>query len=317
MAEIRRDRGQLILVAGLVLAVLFVSLALLVNTAIYTENTATRGNAPGASALEYQGAAVTTVGGLIDAQNDDEDANARDVIDDGISSTGERLDDQFARRGATKELGINETTDGFLIVQRDSGNFTNRDGDTDYTHVDDVQATRNFVFEIDQASTSSNPDFHAVLNDTNSGTNESRYYIYEDGGNITVRLEIEDTGGVEQMECSIQHNAENVTVDLTEAELESNQETVLCRDFEWPEEYDAIEYRNADDGFGTYRFTVDADESNLVIDTLDDLLGLGLTDPDGPYAIKAVYDVTLDIRYDSPAVSYETTVRVAPGEPDA
>ena len=62
----RRDRAQLMLVTALALAVVLVVLVLLVNTAIYTENLATRGVDVGADdALEHRAAVVDGVGGVV------------------------------------------------------------------------------------------------------------------------------------------------------------------------------------------------------------------------------------------------------------
>jgi hypothetical protein len=319
MAEMRRNRAQLLLIAGLVLAVLFVALALLVNTAIYTENVATRGGEVDSDALAYRGAVVSTVGGLVDAENADPDSDRSVVETDGVPTLSEELDGQFARRGATTNVGFINRTDGFLILQNESRNFTDRDGNPSYT-LAEVDSTRDYVFTVDPQNTSSTDEFSAVLNDTASPDNETRYNISADVDDVTVTFEVVNGTGVVRTEtCSISHNDAPVSVDLTKQVLETAEETVRCEEFAWPETYDTIEHRNGDKANGTYRVTVDAGDEDLVdIETLEYLTDtLGLTDPDGPFALKAVYDVWVDLRYDSNQISYETTVRIAPGEPDA
>jgi len=69
----------MILLMGVVLAVMFVALALLVNAAIYTDNVATRGGDPAGEALEYQNGVVDSTEGLIEAENDAGNATAADV----------------------------------------------------------------------------------------------------------------------------------------------------------------------------------------------------------------------------------------------
>ena len=79
-----RNRGQLVLLSGLVLATIFVALVLILNSAIYTENLATRNDGvPTTDAIEYRentrqgsggGAGVDEglpSGGFIDYDGDD------------------------------------------------------------------------------------------------------------------------------------------------------------------------------------------------------------------------------------------------------
>ncbi|MCL7418278.1 MAG: hypothetical protein M8354_10625, partial [Halalkalicoccus sp.] len=74
MAPLNRpepDRGQLILVTGVTIAVILVALVVLLNTVIYTENLATRGIDSGADdALEYRATVVGSVGELIEYENE-------------------------------------------------------------------------------------------------------------------------------------------------------------------------------------------------------------------------------------------------------
>ena len=64
------DRGQLLLITALAIAVILVTVALLLNAAIYTENVATRDTtADGAAAIEVRGDIVQSIGGIIEAEN--------------------------------------------------------------------------------------------------------------------------------------------------------------------------------------------------------------------------------------------------------
>ncbi|WP_231741260.1 hypothetical protein [Halorubrum sp. CBA1125] len=64
------DRGQLMLVAALVVAVSLLTLVVLLNATIYSEAVATRGvEAADGEALEVRAAAVEGTGTLIDATN--------------------------------------------------------------------------------------------------------------------------------------------------------------------------------------------------------------------------------------------------------
>ena len=313
----RDDRAQLLLVAGLVIAVLFVGLALLVNTAIYTENVATRGSDAGTEALEYQGAVVTTVGGFVDAENADEESDARDNIEngDGIAEIEAALDDQFLRRGGSTELDHVAQTPGFLIFQNESRTFTDSDGVQNHTLAEDVDATRGFVLEVESAVETGDPyneAFHVALDIDGGG--EHRYYVYEDDSSSDIVVAVGDEADTDpEAVCSLEPTGEPVSVDLTGKVLTSGTDRADCHDLEWPvgETYN-IDYTYGDRAEGTYHLTVDADENDIVAN----IIGL-LSDPEQPYAFEAVYDVTVEVRYDSVTISYETDVRIAPGEPDA
>ena len=71
MANLRDDdRGQIILVAAFAIAVIFVSLALIVNSAIFTENLASRGETAGSDgALSMRAMVETNVGDSMEAIN--------------------------------------------------------------------------------------------------------------------------------------------------------------------------------------------------------------------------------------------------------
>jgi len=70
-----RDTGQLMLIGALSLAIVLVALALLINSAIYTQTVATRGSGPtgGSDAIGFQVAADEAVIDTIEYVNDNED----------------------------------------------------------------------------------------------------------------------------------------------------------------------------------------------------------------------------------------------------
>ena len=49
MADLKGERGQILLIAAFALAVIFIALGLVVNGAIFTENLASQGDASGGS----------------------------------------------------------------------------------------------------------------------------------------------------------------------------------------------------------------------------------------------------------------------------
>ncbi|MEA5408398.1 hypothetical protein VB773_13045 [Haloarculaceae archaeon H-GB2-1] len=152
----RRDRGQLILVAGFALAVAFVALALVLNAAIFTGSLATRGENTGANdALAYRQTVETDVGELLQYANE---VNASDSYGDletnvtvGVNEMSNLSARLQVRTGTVSNVSLQSSVSGTRILQNDTTarRFTNESGDSDWTMAEGVQQTRAFTIEID------------------------------------------------------------------------------------------------------------------------------------------------------------------------
>lgn len=278
MAEIT-DRGQLILVAGVVLAVLFIALALLVNTAIYTDNVATRGGDSAGEVLEYQAGVTDSVGGLIDAENAAADGgdNVSDVnssVAGGISEVDTAFRRNNLRRSASTDLTVTGTAEGRLIRERNASDFESWEAN--------ASNVRGFVIDLDTDNMTGSP----LVIDLDG----AELKVNETGGDVVVNK----TGGTE---CKTTADG-TVRFDVTGERLDG----ATCP-FGWPtfDDTSTIGIKNGTDAGGSYELTIESD---------DDLAWLisGTT--------RAVYSVNLRLRMDTPELRYETTVTVAPGEPD-
>lgn len=277
MAEMR-DRGQMILMTGIVLAVLFVALALLVNATIYTDNVATRGGDPASEALEYQSGVVASVTELVERENAASDDF--DTIEGNVSNGTERIDDvhrqYHLRRGAGTNTSINSTREGRLIRQENVTGFA------DWTA--EASAANGFVFDLNTSAMSEGDgSFLIDLDGTELNVNKT-------DGNITV----EDPSG--NIECEVPATG-TVRFNVSDERLEDES----CG-FTFPE-FDSnrqIGIDNGTNGAGSYELSV---ESN------DDLGA-------PPDTTEFIYSVELDIRIDTPELSYERTVRIVAGGPD-
>lgn len=285
MAEMN-DRGQLLLVAGVLLAVVFVALALLVNTAIYTDNVATRGDAAAAEALEYQAGVTDAVGGLLEAENRNPEHDNRTDVRDAVASGTAEIDavqrQNHLRRAATTNVTADVTaagtTNGTLIRQNESARITD-------WNVSDADGVRAFDLAIDADSVGSDR-----LNVT---LGPSTLFIANRTGtdDLTVALNATDN-----VICETEASG-TVRFAVTEGRLGGEP----CR-FPWPAlEDDDAGFETNGDIDGTY---------NLTVATTEEIEG-----PD-PEASAAVYSIdALEIRIVTPTVRYETTVRIAPEEP--
>lgn len=273
-----KDRGQMILIAGVMLAVVFVGLAVLVNAAIYTDNVATRGGDSASEALQYQSGVVDSVGGLVDAENfvSNDVSSIEDNVSRGIQRIDETQRQYNLRRGARTNTTLNGTVEGRLVQESGVADFTNWDAN--------ASAVRGFEIELDKTEMPTDDPFRIDLDGTYVEVNKTS------GGNIVVTNETD----------TIRCEADTVKFDVTAQQLGGEP----CR-FGFPE-FDAdsqIAIENGTNGGGSYKLTIES----------EDAIG---TDIPTNVATEALYSVDLDVRVDTPRISYERTVRVAPGEPD-
>lgn len=315
MATVRTDRGQLILVTGLAVAVTLVAMVLLLNTVIYTQNLATRGaQVEDGEAISFRGEVVADVGGLLDAENREEHgswAEARDNVRDAVFQYDRLVSGSHAKRGTVAEID-RETlsfTEGVLVRQNatpsgDYRNFTNADeAETDWTlagnvGTTDVPGARNFRLTVSASDLAADEaDAFAVRLD---GTDTRRVYVYESGGEIVVS----DGDGADT--CTVSES--EATIDLTAETVEGS----ACGELDYPTEgpYDVV-FENPENATGTYELTLNASESSPVVS--GNFADAGATE--SPREAPAVYAAHFEIHFETSRVTFHTAVRSAPGEP--
>lgn len=323
-SDSRSNRAQLIVVTALVIAVAMVALVLFVNTAIYTENLATRGADVGESeALDYRATLASGTAGVIERENYAEygdRANLAENVTAGIAAIDRELGRTMLVGGSGAAVNDSATDygDGILIRQTDpSRNMTPTSQlPVNWTVAESVGGTRNASMTVDAASlaqadesTAESDAFHVVAADT-AGT-EWHLYLYEDAATGATTLAVKN-GSESGATAVCTASGSTVRVGLTNASFGGDP----CPALSWANgvsgDYD-IEYRNPGEAEGTYDLTVAGDEGSLGLGVLGNLNeGPGVS---SPYYVRAVYDAELRFRYESSDLSYEATIRVAPGEP--
>lgn len=327
MADLNRSqRGQMILIAAFILAIAFVVLALVVNSAIFTENLATRDDVAGShEALEYRAEVVGSVGALIESANADPSMGSTEVIasiDENISSQAGF--DQSAL-GHVVGLSYAGETAGKRIAQ-DNGtrNFTDTAGQEDWVLAEDVSNTRNIKFNITEVESlpiiEDDLDFQFHLNDTSDpDTVEWEMDVEYDGFNdVTVQV----TNGLTGLTatCSREWDGTSLEIDVTGGTVGGEPCHALDRDENgeplWfgagvDTEYQ-LEFVDANAAMGTYSMVIEDDASSSVSDNLVDG-----HDPDEPYkqTNDILYSVDVEYMFHTSQVGYETTIEdIAPGE---
>jgi|GEM_PF-2341989 len=321
----RTERAQLILITGLTLAVILVAVVLLLNTVIYTENLATRGvDAGGGEAVEFREGTVDDIEGLLVRTNwTDTDRETFDAdLDRYASSTGEHR----IREGIRASIETDPAAGAYVAQDADRGlvpsdDYLESEGEEEtvdpgdeWTLVEGATRTRSYVLDVrvpdgDRIEDESDVDSGAFRLRVEGGGNSWDVEIYwlEDDDDVTVRIDGEEYDGT----------GDGVRLDLTDGTVGGERKSFVWADGVEDESggqaYN-VSYENGDTVSGTYAFVVDAPGGVRTASPTDPLHA----DPDdgSPYAVDAVYDVTVDVRHHTPDLRYEDRVRVAPGERD-
>lgn len=160
MADVTgRERGQMLLIASLIVATSFVGLALVVNSAIYTENLSTRETSGEAErVVENRQLAANDLQELIDRSNaavaGDNFTAVENGYSDGLAVWSDSLERQYQRTGRFVDYQPNETVEGTRIQQTNaSRNFTaggSVDDPGEWTLVNDTTRAGEFEMTVDR-----------------------------------------------------------------------------------------------------------------------------------------------------------------------
>jgi len=322
-----RTRGQIILVTAFALALVFLGLAIVVNSAIFTENLATRSeNVDSSQALNYRHGVTQNVGDIITEANENDTAADHDDIAENVSSelgnASEFTGVQQIEDGNAVTLERVETRNGTRIFQENASDFTSNESDVDWTLAEDVDRTRAFTINVTDANATgvlNLDDFTVVVNDTTNTDDDWTMSVDED--EVTVERASGETetcsaGGL----LGVGSFGTPFVIDVTGATVAGEPCPALVdTDTGTPMQFGAgvdneynLSFENADDINGTYSLVVyDGDIAGPVADDYAAVDG----PEDGPFNVPAMYGTTLTMSYETTQLTYETNVTVAPGEP--
>jgi hypothetical protein len=325
------ERGQLLLIGAFIIAVSFVVLALVVNSAIFTENLATRDEVAGSGdALEYRQEVTQSGGDVLTEINQNNSIDTSDQDDKleenlGYINTQGGLQQSAQGRIVEVENGSVVIETGIKVAQDTSRPFSNTSATsdfpavvTDWVVVEDVETTRNLrmnITDLDELASPSDPrPFELEIE--NSSASWGMTIIYEDTTDlVTVTVESPTHGSPEL--CT-RTATDFIEIDVTRGTVGGEPCHALSQTtdgtpmwFGLEGEYD-IKFNNYDSIEGTYSFIIDDGDFD------DDNFGDGGSNPDDysydPYYRDAIYNATVPFNYHTADVGYETEIEIAPGE---
>ena len=174
------DRGQILVIVGLLIAVMLVALALVLNAAIFTENLSTRETADSEKPSSYAADTGSTIADVYNRTNDNNTrtvADAESTFDGALQTWADSRSDTAAENGA---LFVADWTTyvGWRLEQDEDRSFTPADNPdatawdlSDGANVHNVstfemRVSRTSLFNADgSAGETANKAFHLVVTD--------------------------------------------------------------------------------------------------------------------------------------------------------
>lgn len=344
------ERGQLILIGALALAVSLVAIALVLNSAIYTHNLASRYDSPGDDASTFSRDAVIGAGGAIDY------ANHR-YADQGYSTILDKyktgLND--VEKGFAGDVGVNgriariqhvsgSSERGVYVADKEPGGSTFEAAtpsgllgeNTDWTVAPNVRA-RQFHVRVDNSTLNDltsvdAEDYIEDLTATNEGftvefadgSDEWRVIVYDDGG---VNVMVHRVNSLKFETCTT--TSTEATIEFTDAEINGDR----CEPLSFVEDLSGlytVRYYNSDFAGGSYQLTADRTIDGLsnsdgpFTDVVDDLnygnhcdgpTYNGASSGNYPMVAPVIFQSTVEMTYDGPDITYSRQEDVAPELP--
>jgi hypothetical protein len=307
-------RGQLLLVGAFALAVTLVALTVALTASNYTGTLATESDeiTQGGHAISVRESVEHDVERLLVRANSGETgygpretilSNSVPVIADGVAA--HHADD--GRRVAA-ELTGSPFTDGVRIKQTGTGAFTDPIDSDEKWRLASSTTVRNATFVFEKTSspsvlaTTPSDGYKLVLGDWSADTAAWELALYRDGTDWKLRV-TGPSGTSKTCSRPALSLGGEMTVDVDAATVDGEYcdalaffEPTASHDV-WFEEGLAVR--------GRYWLTVQGDQSSIG-------RTYSATSPD--HADEVLYSATLDFRYVSATVDYETEITVAPGD---
>lgn len=300
------------LIAAIGLAIALVAIALILNSAITTENLQSRSaDVHGAEeAIRYRYDARRGISNVLTYVNHHNQTTHRTLhsnLSQGIDAWGNASVRIYANSGSATEVSLHSTLNGTRITQDLSWRtYTNASGSTaNWTLAGEVNQTRAFQLNVSDSvlEPSSGDEFMVVVE---NGTDSWRMNITESGNDIVVGV---NTSRGDVGSCRV--TADYAWINVTEGTIAGS----ACPPLEFTPHLTGnytITYQNPENASGTYQLIID---NSTLASTPgqhfhDDSTGLS------PFVSPAIYSVRLTIGFSTSKVHSNSTVLIAPDEPD-
>ena len=285
------DRGQLILVTGFAIAVVLLALVLLLNTAIYTENIATRSTTDDTrEAVEIHATVESSIGSYIDRKNEaianDSSSHSLTDVESEVAAVSAPHEERSLRHGQILSIEYGGQTDGTKIASVDEGNITSTADPVEFL----TNATNTRAFEVTLTSLpEENNKTQILITDAETGSITEIDLYQDDTGAFVVASEDET--------CTT--TAADPVFALSDGQFGDQPCGVR-----WP----AVTTHS----ISIVNGSATTGELSLVTHGAEEVT----TDDERLTESDAVYNINASVVYVTDRLEYSTELRIAPGEPD-
>jgi hypothetical protein len=332
------DRAQMILVAAFGIAVMLVALALILNTAIYTENLATRGSdiSGGKDAVQFRASTEQFGEETIQYVNYHNNTTAdtqgtytplTEPVRLGVWNYSNMSGRHQAFDGVVTNITLEEQNEGTRIFRYSEGDFTGESGERNWTTVDNTRNVRNLTINVsndslastdpeDNSPVHSSPVFTINLSDSDETHDDNiliQIFEDQDTDNLVV-TKIYDSNGNEAGRCEAEYGGDDhVLVEVSEARVNGTVCPPL-RKHQWAtDEKFHVHFNDTEDGSGIS--TINGRYTMVVSKSFTGVTTVASGTP-WPSKTRAIYSTTVRLVYESKRLYFASDVRAAPGEPD-
>ena len=311
-------RGQILLVTGFALAVVFVGLALVFNSVIYTENLATRSESTTTSdPIIHKQSVEAGAERIVEYVNEYNATNASgyDPVAENVTSAFENMTAvmvaQQLEDGQVVDDSIRDIDNGTLVQQPNATrNFTSATNATNWTPVNgSANGVRGMEFNITEIH--SGTAFNVSAEDGDGDVWEMKVRPNQLAGDA---IQVETPSGT-TTECGPPSTDTPFRINVsagTIADGSGGVESCPGLAFGGLGTVDSVEFNHSDNANGSYAFVVNETRSSIDTSGVD-------YGPNSrfPRVDPAIWGVTIRVDYESDVLEYVTEVRAVPGETDA
>jgi hypothetical protein len=319
------DRGQILVIVGLLIAVMLVALALVLNAAIFTENLSTRETADSEEPSSYAADTGSTVADVYNRTNDNDTRKAvyaNTSFNESLETWADSRSDTAAENGA---LFVTNWTAyvGWRLEQTENRSFTRADNDSktawnlsDGTNVRDVstfemRVNRTSLFNATgDAEQTADEAFRLVV--TDEGGTVWEMYLFEDGTKTV--LYVGDPSGESLVSDLIGSNSCETTADPATVDLRAGTLEGPCGPLTFADGLSGeltVRYENVRKSTGgtervngTYTLVVNGSDA-VATNTTDHPERFNVSGKMPPTATAVVYAVRYDTRYQRKEVVHD------------
>lgn len=305
MADLN-DRGQIILIAGFALAVIFIALALVVNSAIFTENLATRGETTGGSdALIERHQVEESVATIAESANNDS-TNPSTEIERSVENLSLQGSVQNAESGRITSVDIDpESRVTRLYQENDSRSYVNATGEPDWTLATGPDQFRAVEFNVstDNLAEVDRPQRDQAFNFlVKDASNTWEMFVYQNDTTDNYNVTVSDSG---EYTCEISGSTPSfldIQINTSGLYVDDGSSTCVKNSVPKPS-YNVTSFENGDKANGTY---------SIALEGPDTINQTNFDETGSPKADVWIEELEVMYRHETTRLQYVTNFTVEP-----